>query len=295
MPKSPEGTVTDKIGQDSYYQNNPLSFMLLYGNHHLKKGNLMSEIAVDHQQGMGIAPIVTHAITHTAGRESPPHYHPTAQLLYAVRGVMLVKTEQGQWIVPPTRAIWVPIGTRHQVRMLGEVHMRSVYIRQELLSDFPDRCEVVAISPLLRELILESINLPKNYDETSRGGHLIRLLLDEIKCMPSLPLALPEPSSPRLQGLCHALRQQPDDNKMLKEWAKALAMDVRTLQRRFTKETGMSVGQWRRQNRLLLACEHLARGESVLEVSLALGYASSSAFSAMFKRELGIAPSLFYG
>ncbi len=255
----------------------------------------MSDIAVDHQQDMGFAPIVAHAITHAAGRESPPHYHPTAQLLYAIRGVMLVKTAQGEWIVPPTRAIWVPIGTRHQVRMLGEVQMRSVYIRQELLTGFPDKCEVVAVSPLLRELILESMRLPLNYDENGRDGHLVRLLLDEIKCMPSLPLALPEPSSPRLQRLCHALRRQPDDNKPLNIWAEELAMDVRTLQRRFTKETGLSVGQWRRQNRLLLACEHLARGESVLEVSLALGYANPSAFSAMFKRELGIAPSLFYG
>lgn len=254
----------------------------------------MTSIAVNHQQDTGIAPVVAHAITHEAGRESPRHQHSTAQLIYAIRGVMLVKTERGQWIVPPTRAIWVPIGIWHQVRMLGKVQMRSVYIRQELLTGFPDQCEVVAVSGLLRELILECMHLPLHYDEHGRDGHLVQLLLDEIKGMPSLALALPEPSSPRLQRLCHTLRQQPDDNTPLKVWAKELAMDVRTLQRHFTKETGLSVGQWRRQHRLVLACEHLARGESVFEVSLALGYASPSAFSAMFKRELGVAPSLFY-
>ena len=111
---------------------------------------------------------------------------------------------------------------------------------------------------------------------------------------PQVALSVPEPSSPALQRLCRALRAQPDEVRPLAQWAHELAMDVRTLQRRFVRETGLTVGQWRRQCRLLLACEHLARGESVLEVALALGYASPSAFSAMFKRELGVAPSLFY-
>lgn len=271
-----------------------MSFVLVCGEHRREKDKVMTGISVSHQQDSGLAPVVARAFDHAAGSESPRHSHPTAQLLYAVRGVMLVTTPQGQWIVPPTRAIWLPIGTWHQVRMLGEVQMRTVYVREDALAGLPAECGVVAVSPLLRELILAAIALPSDYDATGRDGHLVQLLLHEIRRMPSLPLALPEPHSPGLQRLCRELRQQPDERRPLREWAARLAMDVRTLQRRFATETGLTVGQWRRQCRLLLACERLARGESVLEVALALGYASPSAFSAMFKRELGVAPSLFY-
>lgn len=254
----------------------------------------MAESGVTHRQDMGLAPVVARAFDRIAGAESPRHCHPTAQLLYAVKGVMLVETDAGQWIVPPTRAIWVPVGVWHRTLMLGEVLMRTVYIRDDALEGLPSECGVVGISPLLRELILAAIDLPLNYAPDGHDGHLVQLLLDEIKRMPALALSIPEPASPALQRLCRGLREHGDDALSLAQWARTLAMDVRTLQRRFVRETGLTVGQWRRQCRLLQACERLARGESVLQVALALGYASPSAFSAMFKRELGVPPSLFY-
>lgn len=247
-----------------------------------------------HRQDAGLAPVVARAHDHAAGTESPRHRHPTAQLLYAARGVMLVTTDAGQWIVPPTRAIWLPIGTWHQVRMLGEVQMRTVYIREDSLTGLPTECCVVAVSPLLRELMLAAMPLPLDYLSDSRDGHLVQLLLDEIKGVQTLALALPEPASKPLQRLCQALRSEPDNDRSLREWATDLAMDVRTLQRRFIRETGLTVGQWRRQCRLLQAMERLAQGERILNVALSLGYASPSAFATMFKRELGMPPSLFY-
>jgi AraC-like DNA-binding protein len=247
-----------------------------------------------HKQDAGLAPVATRALNHAAGSEMPRHRHPTAQLLYAARGVMLVTTDTGQWIVPPTRAIWLPIGTWHQVRMLGEVQMRSVYVREDSLNDLPDQCCVIAVSALLRELILAAMVLPLDYAAIGRDAHLVQLLLDEIKGVPTLALSLPEPHSQQLQRLCQSLRAQPDDNTPLEKWAQQLAMDVRTLQRRFVRETGLTVGQWRRQCRLLQAMELLAQGNTILNVALSLGYASPSAFATMFRRELGIAPSLFY-
>ena len=83
---------------------------------------------IAHQQDVGLAPVVARAFDRGPGAEAPRHCHPTAQLLYAVKGVMLVETDAGQWIVPPTRGIWVPIGVWHRTVMLGEVLMRTVYI-----------------------------------------------------------------------------------------------------------------------------------------------------------------------
>ena len=51
------------------------------------------------------APINCRATDYPAGWYIAPHAHNKHQLIYAVRGVMVVKTEGGQWVVPPTRAI----------------------------------------------------------------------------------------------------------------------------------------------------------------------------------------------
>jgi AraC-like DNA-binding protein len=56
----------------------------------------------------------------------------------------------------------------------------------------------------------------------------------------------------------------------------------------------MTFGRWRQQLRLLTALERLSLGEPVTRVALDLGYASPSAFSAMFHRALGTTPSAYF-
>ena len=62
-----------------------------------------------------------------AGHLLDAHAHRRAQLLYGATGVMLVLSEDGGWVVLPQRAVWIPAGVTHQVRMLG-VSTRSAYI-----------------------------------------------------------------------------------------------------------------------------------------------------------------------
>jgi AraC-like DNA-binding protein len=152
----------------------------------------------------------------------------------------------------------------------------------------------VGISPLLRELILAATAVATPYDADSRAGRLMALLLDEMHTLPVLPLHLPQPADARLQRICAGLAQRPDDPATLADWAERLGIDAKTIQRLFARETGMTFGQWRQQSRLLLGLEQLARGEKVVDVALALGYESPSAFAAMFRRQFGETPSAFF-
>jgi len=254
----------------------------------------MEEIPSVHEYDRGHAPVVAQVRDHLAGQISNFHRHPTAQLLYAVEGVMVVTTDFGQWIVPPTRGVWLPIGTGHCVRMVTPVRMRSLFIRADALQGLPQTCCVLAISPLLRELIIAAVAIRHPYDESQRDGRVMRLLLDEIRTLPELPLSLPMPQSPDLLNLCEQLRQTPGDTTATRAWAARLEIDVRTLQRRFAKETGLTFGRWLRQARLVAALEQLALGRKVIDVALELGYESPTAFSTMFKRELGLSPSSFF-
>lgn len=239
-------------------------------------------------------PVTAMPADYPPGHHTRRHCHPHAQLLHAVQGVMVVSTDAGQWIVPPTRAIWMPAGTDHWIRMVGHVHMRTAYVRPDAAPDLPTQCTVLGVSPLLRELILAAIDIPLPYTADSRAARLMRLLLDEVSQLQALPLHLPHPRDPALQRICHALVDTPDMVMPLSAWAAQLGLDARTIQRRFARETGMTFGQWRQQARLLAALERLAAGAKVVDVALELGYQSPSAFAAMFRRQFGTPPSAFF-
>jgi AraC-like DNA-binding protein len=172
--------------------------------------------------------------------------------------------------------------------------MRSLYIRPDAAPQLPTRAHAVGVSGLLRELILAATEVEQPYDLDSRDGRLMRLLLDELHALPVLPLHLPQPADARLRRICARIAEQPDDLSTLADWAAALGIDAKTIQRLFARETGMTFGQWRQQARLLHGLERLAIGDKVVDVALALGYDSPSAFAAMFKRQFGETPSAFF-
>lgn len=243
---------------------------------------------------LGGSPVTGKAIDYPTDVRLAEHSHPTAQLIHALRGVMVVSTDAGQWVVPPTRGLWIPAGMKHRVRMVGEVQIRTVYIRPDASPRLPTECCVVGISPLLRELIVAAINVAQPYAPDSRDGRLMSLLLDEVEALPNLPLRLPQPTDPDLLVLCETLAATPDDPSTLAGWAGRLGIDARTIQRRFARQTGMTFGQWRQQARLIAALEQLAHGAKVIDVALNLGYSSPASFATMFKRQFGTTPSAYF-
>lgn len=239
-------------------------------------------------------PVTAMAADYGPGHVTPAHQHPHAQLVHAVQGVMVVSTAGGQWIVPPTRGIWMPGGVRHWIRMVGNVQMRTAYIRPDAAPGLPEDFTVLNMSPLLRELILAAIDIPLPYEADSRNGRLMRLLLDEVGRGQTLPLHLPHPRDEALREICQAIIAAPDIALTLQDWSARLGIDAKTIQRRFARETGMTFGQWRQQARLLAALEKLAAGAKIVDVALDLGYESPSAFATMFRRQFGVAPSGFF-
>lgn len=228
------------------------------------------------------------------GHVIPPHAHRRAQLIYASAGVMRVLTPRGAWVVPPHRGVWVPAGVVHEVRMVGHVAMRTLYVAHGAAETLPGECCVVAVSPLLRELILRAVGFPLLYDEDGPEGRAMALILDELRTLSVLPLNLPMPRDKRLLRLCESILARPGDNRGLDAWGRTIGASGRTVARGFVRETGLSFGRWRQQARLLEALTRLAQGHPVTTVALDLGYDSPSAFTSMFKRALGTTPSAYF-
>lgn len=222
------------------------------------------------------------------------HSHPRGQLLYAIAGVMIVRSAEGSWIVPPSRALWLATGLEHEVTMSGAVKIRTVFIDATTFGHLPGRSCVIEVSPLLRELIVAAVRVPLDYQDGGRDDRLMRLLADEVRESDILPLHLPEPNDPRIRQICDAIFRAPADTSTAEQWAERLNVTAKTIHRLFVKETGMTFARWRAQVRLLFALQRLANGERVIDVAFDSGYASQSAFTAMFRRQFGKPPSEFY-
>ena len=244
--------------------------------------------------GLGTRSAIACAYDYAPGEDIPPHSHYAGQFDYATSGVMTVKTEHGTWVVPPSRAVWIPPRTEHEAGITGSVAMRTVFVAPEFCRQLPDRCTVVSVTALLRELILAAIDVGEGPHLDRAGSRLVDVLLDQIRAAETMPGHLAHPREPRLRALTDELLHDLSDGRTLEDCAAALGMAPRTFARFFQRETGMTFGAWRQQQRLMESTRMLAAGSSVTEAALKAGYDSTSAFIAMFRQAMGVSPGKFF-
>lgn len=238
---------------------------------------------------------VTVAISTSVSRdwEKAKHQHRQGQLLYSVRGLLKCEIEDGVWIVPPECAVWIPGSLPHSVRGSGETECCCLFVEPAAASGLPQSCCTIAVSTLLRELLLKVAGFVPLYPLDGREARLIATLLDELAAAPVEDLHLPIPNHPRLRRLAEMLLANPTDKMSMSDWASRIEMSERSMSRLLRQELGMSFGRWRRQLHVILALQRLARGESVQSVALELGYENASGFVTMFRKTVGKPPARY--
>lgn len=225
--------------------------------------------------------------------ETDWHNHVRGQFFYVEQGLVINRTEHGSWLLPPHRAGWMPPGEMHTVSMAGPLRAWGVFIAPSAAEGLPDRPCVVGVSDLFRAIVKRAATWPIDGEREPEKDRLLAVLLDEMRRAPVEQLHLPMPVDRRLRRIAMAMFERPDDTRGIDEWASWAGMSVRTLTRLFRQETQCSVAQWRQQARLACALERLAEGEPVSVVADALGYASPSAFVAMFRKAFGDSPGRY--
>ena len=229
-----------------------------------------------------------------SGYRVPSHRHRKDQLVFAASGVMTVATPAGSWTVPPNRGVWVPARTTHAIRMSGAVAMRTLYVLPALATGLPRACRVLEVTPLLRELVLAAVARGGLDARVPEDARLFRVLLDELRTLPTRALHLPFPRDPRARRVAEELERCPGAAHPARDLARGSGASQRTIERVFRAETGMTFGAWRQQLRLGRALEKLAAGDSVTAVAFESGYAGVSAFVAAFKAAFGRTPGQYF-
>lgn len=228
-----------------------------------------------------------------------PHRHAWAQLAYCASGILQVSAAAPAsasgattFIVPPSRAVWIAPRALHSVHVLEAAQFRTLYVDPSVAPREWNDCRVLVVSPLLRELV-PALDEARTRE---RERLLTALLLDELRSAATQALGVPLPTGDkRLRALCEAVLQAPAERSTLAQWAADVGASERTMARLFREQLGTSYQQWRQQAVLAHALPLLARGLPVGQVAAASGYASESAFTAMFKAAMGQPPSRFQG
>lgn len=228
------------------------------------------------------------------GHEVEPHAHDWHQLIYASAGIMTVSADKGLWVVPPQWAICAPAGVRHAIRFTGASSFATLYLRPGDWNDLPTESGVVAVSPLLRELILRACDIGMLDRREPVEQALAVLIVDAFRTCAVPALGLTMPSSAGLRAVAQYCADDARDEGA-SEVARRFGFSVRTLERRFAAETGMTFGQWRRHARFLQALKLLAEGRAVKSVARDAGYRSASAFVASFSETFGTTPGRYFG
>ena len=240
-------------------------------------------------------PWATLAKTHAAGSTLARHQHRTGQLVFAIRGVMMVETSASRWTIPPQRALWLPPGQPHEIHMLSTTEMRSVYCQPELIADCDafarqEEVHVVVASALIRELVLGLFD--ERFEHATR--HLmVRLLLQALQQSACLPTHLPMPQSEPLRRATTLLLDSNDWGLPMEKMAAEACMSERTFTRHFSAETGMNFRSWRQRARIVASLDLLTSEKSVKAIARALEFSSAAAYIAAFRELLGCSPSVF--
>lgn len=233
--------------------------------------------------------IVARDVPLAAGTRFPTHRHRTNQLTWAASGVISVTAPGGVWVLPATRALWIPAGVPHALRG-GPAVARAVYVdRAPRAWRTPT---VVVVTPLLREL---AAHLAAEPGAPAARRRAEAVLLDLLRPAGVAAIDVPMPADPRALRVAEAVVARPADGRDLEGWARYAGVSARTLARLFTGGTGMSFGRWRANVRLRAALFLLAERTPVAVVARRVGYHSPSAFIAAFRQAFGVAPGGYFG
>ncbi len=223
------------------------------------------------------------------------HSHEVHQIEYAIGGVVEVETASAHYLLPPQQAAWIPAGLEHQATMNPDVRTVAVMFDRELVTDGGDRARILAVSPLIREMMIYALRWPIDRpvgDAISDGFFRTLASLVSEACHEA-PLSLPT-SENLIVAAAIAYTKEHLDSVIAEDVSRAVAVSERTLRRLFQGTLGLSWRTYLLRSRMLRAMALLAAPtQSVQKTATAVGFDSLSSFTRAFTHFCGENPSTY--
>jgi AraC-like DNA-binding protein len=223
------------------------------------------------------------------------HAHTRHQLLYAFSGTLRLEVENGLYLLPPQRAVWIPAGVRHRTT-LKKVRSGSVYLAPLLVPTEIARVRIISAAPIVREMVRYALRWPATRDpddQLANAWFRTMGLLCAEWIRDEMPFHLPAAQTGQV-AMAMEYTLQNLDSVTMEAAAQAAALSERHFRRRFALETGITWRLFLHQARMLRAMELLVEVDTnITEVAYAVGFNSLSAFAKSFALFSGQTPSKY--
>jgi len=229
------------------------------------------------------------------------HHHLWGQIVFSHSGILQVKSDAYNYLVPPMHAVWIPPSLKHAALLLEEAKLVSVYLQAQEAIDIEvkthlwstgDCCLVFKVTPLLHELINNLIQ--QTGKQAKQYEAVCTLIYSELNKADIIPLGVPEPKEKRLKCLCDRFFAQPTQQITLQQLCSQAGISLSTASRLFKQQLGVGFNQWKQQVILAKAMTLVAQKMPITQVAYELGYANPSVFSAMVNKLVGMTPTDFF-
>lgn len=225
------------------------------------------------------------------------HSHQKGQLVFVEEGFQYLHTESKRLLLPQNHAAWIPSLVVHKTTSSAStVFLRSIYYNTQELPSFYNELRLFSVPDVLREMILYTEKWSKKTDIDLAASHFLQAILLELPAFvnDSIPLHIPIPKDTKLIAITSYINQHIDDNITVNQLALQFHITLRTLERLFKKETGISIAKYIQLVRIVKAVELLNENQQTIsEIAYLVGYKSVQAFSNSFYNLLGRRPQAF--
>ena len=218
------------------------------------------------------------------------HYHDVHTLLYAFEGAVEVESTLGRNLVPRQLAAWIPAGVPHRTSIHG-IRWIAMSFTTDMLGDTGKRVRTVMVSPLMREMLRESMRWRVGEAHPPIGSIFLQAMakLCEEWIAREANFLLPTAKDARLRRALDYTAEH--INSSIDEICNQAGMSARSLRRHLKAETGLTWENYRHRVRLLRAVTLLGEtDEPVSEIAALCGFENPSSFSKVFRLEVGETP-----
>lgn len=208
-------------------------------------------------------------------------------LYWALRGGARIDVDGCPFAVSEGTALWVPGGRRVTTRLGGADVVVPVPGLEVGECAQPVLVEVPAT---WRPWLLHAFGEALGHLDAGAGRSVVQRALDAVAPASHGIPAAPPPVSDDLTELARAIAAAPAVPVSELARRRLAGWSPRTLQRRFLAETGLTPEEWARRERIAAAARLLADGHDLEPVAHAVGFATVSGFSRLFRQLTGVSP-----
>lgn len=216
-----------------------------------------------------------------------PHSNEEHVLIWSERGAVTVVVDDRLHVVFPGSGLWIPRGVVHAGQAAGGAAFRETLFAPESWTPTWNGTTAVELNTAVRHLLVHLAHTGMPRDERLRAQ---QVCIDLLEPSHFRDIAVPIPQDPRIRKVVDSVLRNPADGRSLEQWAHCLNVSPRTITRAFSADVAMSFAQWRRLARMASARALLAEGTSVTATGRRVGYSTTSAFVAAFRKVVGRTP-----